>query len=507
MRELQQTIAALEARGAMLAEAVETAQHELKQYEDERANAQRQLDEVNRLLGEVRSTLSARRTRQEHLRTRTESLDKEIAELHEQAEQNRETIAESRIKLHRALELMETLGERRDALGARREELQNRLRETREALNEKRAQSQQIALRVESMRASAQSLSQSLERMGSQLGQLERRHAELKLALAEGDTPIDARKQQLEEELQRRLEIEAVLAEARNALEQTNNQMREAEQRRHQLEQAAQEARATLTQAGMRRQEVVVRCQTVEEQLREAGHARDALLGNLPDEANVADWEEQARKLENRIQRLGAINLAAIEEFKEQSERLDYLDAQYADVTESLETLESAIRKIDKETRTRFKETYDKVNAGIKEMFPKLFGGGHAYLELTGEDLLETGVTVMARPPGKRNSSIYLLSGGEKALTAVSLVFSIFRLNPSPFCMLDEVDAPLDDANVGRFCKMVKEMSESVQFIFITHNKVTMEMANQLSGVTMHEPGVSRLVSVDVDEAVQLAVI
>ncbi len=507
MRELQHTIAELEERGARLAEAVETAQHQLKQHEDERANAQRRLDEVNRLLGEVRSTLSARRTRQEHLRTRTESLDKEIAELLEQAEQNRETIAESRIKLHQALELMETLGERRDALGARREELQNRLRETREALNEKRNQSQRIALRVESMRASARSLSQSLERMGSQLGQLERRHAELKLALAEGDTPIDEQKRQLEEELQRRLEIEAVLAEARNALEQTNNQMREAEQKRHQLEQAAQEARATLTQAGMRRQEVMVRCQTVEEQLREAGHQRDALLNDLPDDANVGDWEERARKLENRIQRLGAINLAAIEEFKEQSERLDYLDAQYADVTESLETLESAIRKIDKETRTRFKETYDKVNAGIKEMFPKLFGGGHAYLELTGEDLLETGVTVMARPPGKRNSSIYLLSGGEKALTAVSLVFSIFRLNPSPFCMLDEVDAPLDDANVGRFCQMVKEMSESVQFIFITHNKVTMEMANQLSGVTMHEPGVSRLVSVDVDEAVQLAVI
>ncbi len=507
MRELQRTVAELEEHGAMLAGTVDTAQHELKQYEDERAGAQRQLDEVNRLLGELRSTLSARRTRREHLRARTESLDKEIAELHEQAEQNRDIIAESRAELHQALVLMETLGVRRDALSARREALQKCLRETREALSEKRNQSQQIALRVESMRASAQSLSQSLERMGSQLGQLERRHAELKQLLAAGDAPIDEQKQRLEEELQRRLEIEAVLAEARDALEQTNNRMREAEQQRHQLEQVAQEARATLTQAGMQRQEAMVRCQTVEEQLREAGHERDVLLADLPDDAKVTDWEERARKLDNRIQRLGAINLAAIEEFKEQSERLDYLDSQHADVSESLETLESAIRKIDKETRLRFKETYDKVNAGIKEMFPKLFGGGHAYLELTGEDLLETGVTVMARPPGKRNSSIYLLSGGEKALTAVSLVFSIFRLNPSPFCMLDEVDAPLDDANVGRFCDMVKAMSESVQFIFITHNKVTMEMANQLSGVTMHEPGVSRLVSVDVDEAVQLAVI
>jgi chromosome segregation protein len=184
---------------------------------------------------------------------------------------------------------------------------------------------------------------------------------------------------------------------------------------------------------------------------------------------------------------------------------MDYLNRQNADVTKSLTTLEEAIKKIDRETRTRFKETFDKVDNGFKTLFPKLFGGGHAYLELTGEDLLDTGVTVMARPPGKRNSSIHLLSGGEKAMTAVALVFSIFQLNPSPFCMLDEVDAPLDDANVGRYSNLVKEMSEHVQFIFITHNKVTMEIANQLSGVTMQEPGVSRLVSVDIEEAATMA--
>ncbi|MEJ1379180.1 MAG: chromosome segregation protein SMC, partial [Candidatus Sedimenticola sp. (ex Thyasira tokunagai)] len=175
------------------------------------------------------------------------------------------------------------------------------------------------------------------------------------------------------------------------------------------------------------------------------------------------------------------------------------------DVTESLETLENAIRKIDKETRTRFKETFDQVNSGLQAKFPKLFGGGHAYLQLTGEDLLDTGVTVMARPPGKRNSSIHLLSGGEKALTAVALVFAIFELNPAPFCMLDEVDAPLDDANVGRFCELVKSMSDQVQFIFITHSKITMEIAHHLSGVTMHEPGVSRMVSVDIEAAAQMA--
>jgi chromosome segregation protein len=225
----------------------------------------------------------------------------------------------------------------------------------------------------------------------------------------------------------------------------------------------------------------------------------------MPEEANEQSWQQKVETLASRIQRLGPINLAAIDEFQEQSERLKYLEEQHTDITNSLETLENAIRKIDRETRTRFKETFDKVNSGIKDLFPRLFGGGHAYLELTGEDLLDTGVTVMARPPGKRNASIHLLSGGEKALTAVALVFSIFQLNPAPFCMLDEVDAPLDDANVGRFCDMVKSMSDQVQFIFITHNKITMEIANQLSGVTMHEPGVSRLVTVDVEEAAQLA--
>jgi len=176
-----------------------------------------------------------------------------------------------------------------------------------------------------------------------------------------------------------------------------------------------------------------------------------------------------------------------------------------ADLNDALETLEGAIRKIDRETRTRFRETYDNVNDGFQRLFPKLFGGGHAYLELTGEDLLSAGITVMARPPGKRNSTIHLLSGGEKALSAVALVFAIFELNPAPFCMLDEVDAPLDDANVGRFCDIVREMSDKVQFVFITHNKVTMELARQLSGVTMQEPGVSRLVSVDLDAAVKMA--
>jgi len=231
------------------------------------------------------------------------------------------------------------------------------------------------------------------------------------------------------------------------------------------------------------------------------------VLQQVPDEMTEQSCEEDLEKLGNRINRLGPINLAAIDEYDTQSERKVYLDEQNEDLERALKTLQNAIRKIDKETRTRFKETFDKINNGLKELFPKVFGGGHAYLNMVGEDLLDTGVEIMARPPGKKNSTIHLLSGGEKAMTAIALVFSIFRLNPSPFCMLDEVDAPLDDANVGRYIYLVKEMSEVVQFIFITHNRITMEHAHQLMGVTMHEPGVSRLVAVDVDEAAEMVAV
>ena len=228
-------------------------------------------------------------------------------------------------------------------------------------------------------------------------------------------------------------------------------------------------------------------------------------MPTLPEGAAEADWLVRLEQVERRIQRLGPINLAAIDEFAEQSVRQQYLDAQNADLLEALATLESAIRKMDRETRARFRETFEQVNARVRELFPRLFGGGEAYLELTSEDALDAGVAIMAKPPGKRIGSISLLSGGEKALTAVALVFAIFQLNPAPFCLLDEVDAPLDEANVGRFGALVREMSATVQFIFITHNKATMEIAQHLAGVTMQEPGVSRLVAVDVEEAARLA--
>jgi chromosome segregation protein len=240
-------------------------------------------------------------------------------------------------------------------------------------------------------------------------------------------------------------------------------------------------------------------------QLKEQEIEVDKIHSDMDINVSLAARQRELERIRARIIHLGAINLAAIEEFDQQSERKFYLDSQDTDLTKALTSLEEAIRKIDKETKVRFKDTFDKVNKDLGLLFPKVFGGGSAHLALTDDDLLEAGVTIMARPPGKKNSTIHLLSGGEKALTALSLVFAIFRLNPAPFCMLDEVDAPLDDANVERFCRLVKEMSQSVQFIYISHNKITMELADQLIGVTMHEPGVSRIVAVNIEEAVAMA--
>ena len=222
------------------------------------------------------------------------------------------------------------------------------------------------------------------------------------------------------------------------------------------------------------------------------------------DETALDDNEKILSETKNKIDKLGAINLAAIDELKEQEERKTYLDKQFEDLTKSVEILESAIKKIDIETKSKFKDTFDAINKNLSYFFPKIFGGGKSYLELTDNDLLNTGVNIMAKPPGKLVKNLNLLSGGEKAGTGIAFVFSIFRINPAPFCLLDEVDAPLDEANNERFCNVVKEMSESVQFIFITHNKSTMQMADVLSGVTMREAGVSKMVSVNVEDALQM---
>lgn len=485
----------------------EEARTELRSLEERREATQALVNQANRRSAEARAQLSAKQARMEQIRNRTRQIQNEAQELRGQMEKEEGDLRTARTVLHEVLGRLEVLADRREELTGRREEMRRSVEEIRARARQDRDQAHEIELRLGTARAARLSTGQSLERMRGQLSHLQVRREELQRHLEESVEPMQALSTELEQMLARRMEVEAALTEARRLVEEIDEDLRRQSQERNGAERKVQEIREILERGRLQWQEMSVRRQTLLEQLEGTEFELQALLNELAQEATAEEWQGKVDDLEQKIQRLGPINLAAIDEFAEQSQRKQYLDAQRADLTEALDTLENAIRKIDRETRARFQETFDKVNNGLQAMFPRLFGGGHAYLELTGEDLLNTGVTVMARPPGKRNSSIHLLSGGEKALTAVALVFSIFELNPAPFCLLDEVDAPLDEANVGRFCEMVKAMSERVQFIFITHNKTTMEMAYQLTGVTMQEPGVSRLVAVDVEEAVQLAAV
>ncbi|HBH35201.1 MAG TPA: chromosome segregation protein SMC, partial [Gammaproteobacteria bacterium] len=505
VRELKASCQALQTEVESLQQQHEAAVESLREMEQQRDQRQLSLNHFNHELSEVRSKLSGKRMRTEHIRNRVETLGKERNDLQKQIGAGEESAQVAQRKLFKALEISETMESRRAVLEQQRDQLRKQVNDVREENAARRQGYHQLALKSESMRSRQQGLLQGKQRINEQLQQITAQRDGLNEALRGSELPLKEQQQELASQLQRRVTAETELTTARNSLEEIDSRLRDREKQRHEAEQQVQQHRSLLEQGRIQHQEIAVRVKTLEEQLNEASYDRGKLLRNIPEHANVSEWQQQLEKATLRIQRLGSINLAAIDEFREQSERLDHLTAQHDDVLKSLETLEEAIHKIDRETRGRFKDTFEMVNSGFIELFPKLFGGGKAYLELTGDDLLNTGVGVMARPPGKRNSSIQLLSGGEKALTAVALVFAIFRLNPAPFCMLDEVDAPLDDANVGRFCSLVKEMSETVQFIFITHNKITMELANQLQGVTMHEPGVSRLVSVDVEKAAQMA--
>ncbi|HWR81477.1 MAG TPA: chromosome segregation protein SMC [Pseudomonas sp.] len=506
-QELERLQAEREERSATL-EQLETNLLSLRaeQQEQERLREEqrRAVQEQARQLGELKAQLSARQARIEQISLRRTRLDIDWREVDEQRALEHEQLGEARLTLQDAVETMASDTDRREQMLAQRDHLRENLDRNRQAARQYKDHAHQLAVRVGSLRAQYDSTRQALERLEMQFERAIERREQLNLNLEEGAAPLEELRMKLEELLDRRMGVEDELKLARMALEEADRELREAERRRTQAEQQSQLLRTQLEQQRMEWQALTVRRKALTDQLLEDGYDLHGVLTTLPAEASEKGWEEELERLAGRIQRLGPINLAAIDEYQQQSERKRYLDAQDADLVEALETLENVIRKIDKETRNRFKETFDQINAGLQALFPKVFGGGHAYLELTGEDLLDTGVAIMARPPGKKNSTIHLLSGGEKALTALALVFAIFKLNPAPFCMLDEVDAPLDDANVGRYARLVKEMSETVQFIYITHNKIAMEMADQLMGVTMHEPGCSRLVTVDVEEAVAL---
>jgi len=505
IRLLAEQIDALEAQLEASSEQLDTLRTAKFEAERARDDAQRELYNAHRRQSELAGQLQSHRGKLETARARAEKVTGELNELATQLDDMQSQTREARARLDESVGLMGDLEDQRRELENERRALLEAREEARMNAREAADQSHSLALGLESKRSSLASLEQALGRMDAQLRQIEARRTEITEQLAAGSDPIAELEAERQTYLDQRLLIDKQLVEARRALEDCDLEFRKLEQQRHLTEQGLAALRESLSEKRLAAQALQLRAEQLAQAIAASGLELETLLTELAENIDADQWRQQLGDLAQKIARLEPVNLAAIQEHAEQSERKTYLDNQLADLVSAMETLEGAIKKIDRETRQRFKETFDKVNAGVQELFPRLFGGGHAYLELTGDDLLNTGVSIMARPPGKRISNITLLSGGEKALTAVSLVFAIFGLNPAPFCLLDEVDAPLDEANVGRFSSLVREMSEKVQFIFISHNKATMEAATQLCGVTMNEPGVSRLVQVDLAEAAKLA--
>ena len=477
----------------------------LQAQEQQWDQEQKTLGELQQQLSDLRQQLSQHHSRAEQVQNRRQQLHKEIGELDELKAGHSSELQSNAAKRNDFLEQISQMSDLESGLQEQKTELQQQLSAARDNLHQVRDQFHQLQIRQQTLQSEQRAAQANIDRISRQSEQYSRRIGELEKAIDGADKPIGELETGLQALLQGRNQSELALNQAQQAVGEQDNRQRELEAERNSRQQKVDEFRNQLETERMQLQETSIRCAAVDEQLRKTGLDADELARDLDPQASLEQWEQRLQALTSRIERLGPINLAAIEEYQEQAERKQYLDAQNEDLVAALETLEGAIRKIDRETKERFKDIFDQVNGRLGERFPKLFGGGEAHLEMTENDLLNTGVQIMARPPGKRVTNLQLLSGGEKALTAVALIFAIFELNPSPFCMLDEVDAPLDDANVGRFCSMVAEMSSQVQFIMITHNKITMEIAQSLNGVTMHEPGVSRLVSVDVGEAVALA--
>ncbi|MES1986963.1 MAG: hypothetical protein V4440_02855 [Pseudomonadota bacterium] len=353
-----------------------------------------------------------------------------------------------------------------------------------------------------------------IDELNNKINHLLEENTSLKLRCNEVETTLAATKMEalkanLETAINNKQQQELTLVSARNQMSDCEQALLQQERMRMQNEQLLHPLRDKLEASRLSEQEARLyfeQCQAElsASQLSEAELTEHLMANGGENRLKVIDLESKRDKLGLDIEELGAVNLAATQELETEKTRKQYLDSQCKDLTDASETLEDAIRKIDKETRGRLQATFDEANRHFMELFTTLFGGGQARLELLGEEILDTGMQVFAQPPGKKNSTIHLLSGGEKALTALALVFALFRLNPAPFCLMDEVDAPLDDSNTERFCTMVKKMSEKTQFLYVSHNKITMEMAQQLIGVTMQESGVSRIVDVDMEAAVRM---
>ncbi len=487
----------------------EVARHEAAYTQAQNGYGERQR-EIQALRAQTGQTQSRHHTAQmellrlqqavERVQSRATQITQELEEIARQLVAERTTLdtLDNRLKDYRAQ------GDAaREALYAARQQRDQADRAVFEARELQRAaerRHQEAGFALTTCTNKIRELAETLARIEQEIAADETRLVEARDELAR--LPADALDAELQAALTTRTECETALATARDALEGLTTQLRGHDEARLACEQGLDPLRRTIEQLKLKDQEAMLMQSQFELQLREAAADEASLESGLADSPKPSQLQAEINRLQNEIAALGAVNLAALEELTQAQERAEYLAAQCADLTEAVTTLEDAIRRIDQESRARLKETFDTVNQHMGELFPQLFGGGQARLILTGEELLDAGVQVFAQPPGKKNASIHVLSGGEKTLTALSLVFAMFKLNPAPFCLLDEVDAPLDDANTDRYCNLVKAMSDHTQFLFITHNRVTMEMAQHLAGVTMQEPGVSRIVAVDVEEAV-----
>ncbi|MEW9796770.1 chromosome segregation protein SMC [Alteromonas sp. CYL-A6] len=507
------------ARLSTLTQELDEAQARLAALEDETEQATQQLYDAEQRMEQCREA-------REHASVQCQQLDSQRNMLDMQREQARSRLQKLIEERERQKALLDTEHAQLESLSEQLETLEEAILDYETHMKAVEQQREQAEQRVASARTTVEQLvekkhsldltrkqqenqlqlyQQQVARNEQQLHDYRARDARLKEEQESLLSPLETQQEELQILLERKQEIEERKSECQAELDHVDALLREAEQGQAGIASKISQRQTVIEKLKIDIEGFRVRAAAVLEQLEDTGVGLKAVLESLPEDASEDTWQAELEKNQAAIDRLGAVNLAAVEEFEIQSQRKAHLDEQHNDLVSALDTLEAAIRKIDKETRTRFSATFEQVNNDLKTLFPKVFGGGSAYLDLTDDDLLETGVTIMARPPGKKNSTIHLLSGGEKALTALSLVFAIFRLNPAPFCLLDEVDAPLDDANVGRFCKLVSEMSQTVQFIYITHNKIAMEMASHLTGVTMAEPGVSRMVAVDVEEAMAFA--
>ena len=479
------------------------------------ARAESALTRLNAGLNEARPTAQVARQRLHELQLDVVKDEEQLARFVATAGRIEEQLTE--ISVHeeeertRLIEAEANFATFDEAVGGMQQKLEDvrvgadsaeaKLTSEREAVRQAEREAQEAEFHARQARAKIEELANSARNIA---GQIERVASESIGVSTELETlHDDVVKNGLQGALDLRLEREQGLARIRTELEGLTTQLRGMDEDRLKSEQKLDPLRNRVNDLRLKEQAARLAQEQYAQQLQEARANELLLQPKLEGVRGTALGSEIAR-LALEIEALGAVNLAALEELTSTRERKGFLDAQFADLTEAVTTLEEAIRKIDRETRELLRATFEAVNGHFSELFPALFGGGEAKLIMTGDEILDAGVQVMAHPPGKKNSSIHLLSGGEKALTAISLVFAMFKLNPAPFCLLDEVDAPLDDPNTERFCRLVKKMSEETQFVFISHNKITMEMAQQLVGVTQQELGVSRIVAVDIDEAVRL---